>query len=118
MRIDIDPGWRAWLVNDEIHAYCDEGWRELLHDLFTAFHDVLVHEPQARVDIRQVKEKFAGLRVYWREEDLSPACSAQLFATYRRFEDLSYRTCETCGRPGELRKRGSWYSTRCGDHLP
>ena len=118
MRLDIDPDWHAWLVNDALDAACDEGWRGILHDLFATFHDVLRHEPDARITVRQVKEKFAGLRVYWREENVAAARHDALLEIYRRLQDLSYRTCETCGRPGALRKRGSWYLTRCEEHFP
>ncbi len=60
MRLDIDPTWRAWLVDDELYASCDEGWRGILGDLLREFHGALRRAPEARVTVLQAKEKTPG----------------------------------------------------------
>jgi len=59
--------------------------------------------------ICQVKEKFGGLRFYIN------SASDEVFEIIRKYESLSYETCEVCGEKGELRK-GGWYSTLCEKH--
>ena len=54
----------------------------------------------------QVKEKFAGLRFY-----MSYSTDA-IEDLIDDAENESYRTCEECGEPGEVRKDG-WMVTLC-----
>ena len=57
----------------------------------------------------QVKEKFGSLRFYING-------GTEEHYNYIRFaEDLSARTCETCGAPGKMRGQG-WYYTACDEH--
>jgi hypothetical protein len=59
--------------------------------------------------IQQIKEKFGGLRFYVNRggDDVSNYIS---FA-----EQMSYKTCEICGHPGERRNTG-WVKTLCNHH--
>jgi len=56
----------------------------------------------------QVKEKFGGLRFYVN------AASDEQFRIITKYEDLSYVTCEDCGKPGKERP-GGWIRTLCND---
>lgn len=57
--------------------------------------------------VMQVKEKFGGLRFYI-------GCgSSEIFDRIDQAEDESLKTCEACGRPGELRSNGGWLKTLC-----
>lgn len=58
------------------------------------------------VELAQVKEKFGLLRVY---VDGYSAASEDLLAWAER---ASGTTCEQCGRPGKLNRRG-WQRVRC-----
>jgi hypothetical protein len=79
------------------------GWSKLINpliDLCEARH----------IEIFQIKEKFGGLRFYVgsiADKDLQ-----EVEMAINKAEDLSYKTCETCGEPGELRK-GGWLKCRC-----
>ena len=53
------------------------------------------------------KEKFGELR-FGAEGDANGITS--------RYCDLSKRTCETCGAPGEIRYRGGWMFAACRKH--
>lgn len=60
-------------------------------------------------EMRQVKEKFGGLRLY-----------GTGFTDYTRgaidmAEGMSYRICEVCGSTGSLRK-SRWWQTLCDQH--
>jgi len=54
----------------------------------------------------QVKEKYGGLRFYM-------TCgNDEIYSLIQKAEELSYKTCEECGSPGEERG-GSWINTLC-----
>lgn len=57
----------------------------------------------------QVKEKFAGLRVYMTEY------TPEINAAIDEAEEESLKTCETCGEPGIVRS-GGWALTLCDKH--
>ena len=59
-------------------------------------------------DLTQVKEKFGGLRFYM-------TCGTdEIFNLVGEAEELSYKTCEECGKPGEEKDTG-WIRTLCDD---
>ena len=57
------------------------------------------------VKIAQYKEKFGSLRVYIDGGD------EEVEGMIRFAEYLSTKTCQDTGEPGDLCKKGSWYST-------
>jgi hypothetical protein len=59
--------------------------------------------------IRQVKEKFGGLRFYYDGGD------DKLYGAVMMAEAMASKTCEVCGRPGE-RRGGDWIQTLCDTH--
>lgn len=74
---------------------------------------VLIVEQVAQkknVEIAQVKEKFGTLRVYTQTID------SDVDAIIDAAEKLSEFTCESCGRPGELRNTHGWLKTACDSH--
>ena len=64
-------------------------------------------------DIVQIKEKFGGLRYYIATSE-GCANAGRMYAIIDTIESLSFRICEDCGRPGEIRK-GGWIRTLCDD---
>lgn len=77
-----------------------------------------LHEQLLRLDpeyqIHQVKEKFGGLRYYYgASENVSEITRAVMYQLVGYAEHLSYRTCETCGRPGQVRNDLGWVLTLC-----
>ena len=57
----------------------------------------------------QVKEKFGGLRFYVNG-------AIEKHWNYITFaESMSYRVCETCGKPGKLHTNG-WHYVACDEH--
>ena len=83
-------------THNEIDAM-DDGW-------FRAFGMQLLDELKAQLKkdkmlykyrIMQVKEKFGGLRWY------DSASSQEVFNILQKYEDMSYHTCISCGRPAD-----------------
>lgn len=64
------------------------------------------------VVIEQVKEKLAGLRIYFRS---SSGDYPGFMALTEQIEARSERTCEKCGAPGVIRAAG-WLKTWCDLH--
>lgn len=57
--------------------------------------------------ICQVKEKFGGLRFYANDV---PDGGLEIIS---RYEDLSYKTCETCGSTENITQTKGWITTIC-----
>ena len=88
-----------------------KGWMPLLIEMLDKIQMLVNNNPEyADVEIVQVKEKFAQLRVY-------------LNYYYEEIEDLieeytekSVHICELCGETGETRNLHGWYMTLCDKH--
>lgn len=61
------------------------------------------------VIVRQIKEKFSGLRFYYDGGD--PAIAGMVSMA----EAWAARSCEECGKPGKTRE-GGWLRTLCDEH--
>lgn len=95
------------------HFACYSGWFPLIEAYLAEVERLLAEHPGSTYELRQVKEKFAGLKIYsWPSDDIREAVQA----AYHRAEAQSLRTCEVCGRPGSLHVRGSWFMARCEEH--
>jgi hypothetical protein len=62
-----------------------------------------------QVVAEQVKEKFGGLRFYYRGGD------EYIAGLVAMAQSMSYITCEVCGSPGK-RNGGDWIRTLCREH--
>jgi len=82
-----------------------EGWFPIIKDLIV---DLIALGWDKQTC--QVKEKFGGLRFYIN------AGSDEIFNRISEAEKQSYKTCEVCGEPGELRTDIGWYWTFCDEH--
>lgn len=93
----------------------DRKWNEKVNDPdheWTAFverKEREIREPVQQVVAMQIKEKFGGLRFYYNGGD------DYIRGVVSMAEEMSYVTCETCGKPGKLRQ-GGWYQTLCDEH--
>jgi hypothetical protein len=100
------------------------GWYDLFHDLCVDIDkelDNLPYRISKRFKALQIKEKFGGLRFYTSNfyysgdsEDVKKI-QKKVDKLIADAENLTYETCETCGEPGRLRKKG-WWVTLCDTH--
>lgn len=91
----------------------DDGWFDLLWRLCEDLEPLVAEFERAterQFEVLQVKEKFGGLRFY--VNCRNDAAIRQRIGTAAQ---ESFRTCEICGQPGELRE-GSWIKTLCDKH--
>ena len=89
------------------------GWWPLLDRLFAAIQED-VKTTGVDVQIVQIKEKFRGLRFYIH------GGSDEIRKMVSLAEEVSYRTCEECGKIAEDRNtfervRTGWLVTLCDD---
>ncbi len=84
---------------------CDDGWFDLIYQLSK---DITALDPKATAN--QIKEKFGGLRFY------ATVQNEKAFDLIHKAEKESYKTCETCGKKGILRKNLGWILTLCLKH--
>lgn len=64
-----------------------------------------------KLEIRQIKQKFGGLRLYYKSKHRE-----QLIPIVREAELRCENTCENCGRPGNAANLNGWIRTSCKEH--
>jgi hypothetical protein len=82
-----------------------EGWLPILKDMI----DELIEKGWDK-QIRQIKEKFGGLRVYISDTN------NELQDIINKYEIKSHEFCEECGEAGETIKIYGWLYTLCENH--
>ncbi|MFV8172484.1 MULTISPECIES: hypothetical protein [Mycolicibacterium] len=96
----IPPNWGRWIS-------CDRGWYPIICEL-----DAALAELDPAYEVHQVKEKFAGLRFYYRASDQAHADA--MHALVREAETRCAATCEMCGQPGTPHTNSRyWMKTLC-----
>jgi hypothetical protein len=93
-----------------------DGWRELVETAVGRIADAIAAAPDC-LRIVQIKEKYATIRICWWP---GPGFTDAMHVAVEEAVDLakarSACTCETCGEPGRLFKRGGWFITACDEH--
>ncbi len=108
------------ILPPEVEFSVGDGWLPIIADSLSEAEAALEKSGWiSKAEVRQIKEKFAGLRLYVRPKRTSShfpmALAAELLAIRDRAESLSMRACELCGEPGELRSSG-YHQTLCDKH--
>ena len=89
----------------------DDGWSEIMEKVCAQL-DALDGN---HIQFAQIKEKFGGLRIYL---DYIDDCPEEVWNAahdiINEAEELSYKTCEACGKPGEERG-GGWIKVYCDE---
>lgn len=97
-----------------------EGWWPIIYALSNQIHHHVKWKQEQLVKygrgdgchtviVRQVKEKFGGLRFYYDGGD------DVVDGMVRMAESWAARSCEVCGHPGKSRD-GGWIRTLCDQH--
>ena len=93
---------------------CGDGWYGLLDALCYNIQQHINWKNRKEVVVEQVvaeqvKEKFGGLRFYYRGGD------DYIRGLTSMAESMSYQICDVCGNRGE-RRGGGWIRTLCDRH--
>lgn len=102
---------------------CLSGWFPLLEKMLEDIRKAIPPGFESMWNLRQVKEKMAGLRAYHSYGSEREKPTAQAKAIQQKIERAvalaearADRTCEVCGGRGVLSARGGWYTVRCQEH--
>jgi hypothetical protein len=87
----------------------------LLIEAFDQIATVLSQQPNVKVSVAQIKEKFGTLRFYVDINGATKEVREQIDAIISDAEGKSCVTCEVCGKPGSRRSTG-WIQTLCDEH--
>lgn len=98
------------LVDKNMYFEIEDGWYQIVFDLLTKIQKHCESTKQ-KVTILQVKEKFAGLRIYYSHEGGEK--DNIVFDLVMEAQNKSYSTCELTGGVGSLYQRGTWVKTLC-----
>lgn len=112
------------------------GWLGLAVELFTDLDRLLDDRSAEQFEVLQIKEKFAGLRIYWRLDaqetnvldsigaestrrvDIEPRRPTATFDLIKaRINEAAVRaskTCQVCGAPGGSGQSEGRLQTLCG----
>lgn len=82
---------------------CGNGWYDLIDRTCEKLSKL-------NAVLEQVKEKFAGLRIYISNS------TDEAFEVCEEAEKESFKICEICGKEGKICSSGFWYTTLCPDH--
>lgn len=88
---------------------CGPGWSNILDDVFAKI-STAQKENFLDFKIVQVKEKFGGLRIYYRCSDGRIDIVDQIISEAVK---LASKTCEQCGSESELKSYEGWFTTKC-----
>jgi hypothetical protein len=115
------------------------GWLAIVEDACREIAAVLTPEELTLFHWTQIKEKFGGLRMYWGPHNIipvdlmsaegwlhfdvesdtvavfSPETAGQIQGIVTRAQERAALTCDQCGKPGLLYRKGVWV-TLCKEH--
>ena len=101
---------------------CDSGWHDIIQNTFAKL-DTLRRKFEMNIRIRQVKEKFGTLRIYFTVSDGEMPPTTEESALLSEVAGLlvdhaccqSSMTCEVCGKHGEMHHKDTLLKTLCKD---
>ena len=93
------------------------GWFNLISTLIDSLNEELKKCPQITLSIKQIKEKFGGLRFYYglKNHQKHEEVVENIFKIVSKAENDSFGICYVCGEPATKRMSG-WVSMRCDAH--
>ena len=91
----------------------EPGWVGIIEELFGKITEL---QPEHWPMIAQIKEKFAGLRVYCDQITDDVQARRHIKDAIAYAEGRAARTCQVCGCRGRLRKNQRWWVTACKPH--
>ena len=95
----------------------DDGWNELVESLLEELSEY-GKKNNLKITILQCKEKLSSLRTYLgaiEDSVLNDKSFDEIYQIIDKYEELSKKTCEITGKPGQLCERNGWLKTLCVD---
>jgi len=92
----FEPGWSRTID-------CESGWHAII-----AAIDAELRKIDPDYTVQQIKEKFGGLRYYFKTKT---GRWVEMNEIVHRYEQDAWLTCEVSGGPGVLMVKQGWYRT-------
>lgn len=111
--------WSGMMLSEDEISYDNNWWDDIPEGWANAFGEEMCNElleilnEANYVDeycIVQIKEKFAGLRLY--DNGVPESIRDKYYAWLNKYEQLSYKTCIKCGSPATRMTKG-WVVPLC-----
>jgi hypothetical protein len=129
---EVQQRYPALFDGKDIGSQVGAGWWPLLEAAFANITGIMMLYPDYRFAVRQIKQKFGGLRFYYAivpatgevdddEDDGSSdykiryVISEEVGKIVDAAERKAYGTCEVCGEPGHYTNTG-WVKVLCDKH--
>jgi hypothetical protein len=92
-----------------------QGWDALVRLLCARLDEILDESEGAHFEIRQIKEKFGRLRLYYVLDGTAEEVAIAIRKAVDQAEAASARICERCGAPASDRRidGSSWIAALC-----
>ena len=88
---------------------CGDGWASLIENMLKEVDEVVKRKSIKNFFFEQIKQKFGSLRAYY------SVCDEEINVIVDKYEEISERTCEICGKEGKLNSNG-WIECLCDEH--
>jgi hypothetical protein len=94
---------------------CGDGWNKLIYD---CTKEIAKIDKNKIIRVVQIKEKFGSLRYYYQEQNhpnhiLSNKDYDKINGIIFKYEKISAKTCEMCGRKGKIKSVNGWLACLC-----
>lgn len=90
----------------------EEGWDTLIENLLAELSEY-GQSNNTEIRVLQIKEKF-GILCVWPGQ-LDEEHRNNIWQILTKYTELSKKTCEATGQPGQICKKGYWLKTLCID---
>jgi hypothetical protein len=91
------------------------GWTKRFGvSMLGGLNEVIKNHGIQNYKVLQVKEKFGQLR--WYDSGVPDRAKIDYYKWLGKYEALSEKTCQTCGKAGKERTIGGWISILCDRH--
>ncbi len=97
----------------DVYFEHNAGWYDILEGLALRFREILKDNVEGEVEVLQVKEKFGGLRFYAATYGCTEEQEKAIRVAIQIAENVSFKTCELCGKAGREISNTGWIVTRC-----
>ena len=93
----------------------DEGWKDIFEQCLEEIFNIDVNK---NIRIVQAKEKFGLLRIYCQaaDNDYENPIYCEAREILYKYEDISSKICEVCGKAGAIHSDQGWLKTVCECH--
>lgn len=105
------------IFKDKVDFQFHDGWTDLIYELGTNITELCKLTNCELPHMQQIKTKFGTLRFYCNtlNSEYPKVVEKCINLLVKSAQDKSSTMCEYCGKRGELRTTGLWF-TACEDH--